>query len=85
MGRFFFAWFRVTAISTGLEHYSNPAVVLHPGFAFRIMTTITLLTGSIFLMWVGEQMSERGIGNGISLFDLRRDRGAYSFGVSAAA
>lgn len=54
-------------ISTGLEHYSNPAVVLHPGFAFRIMTTITLLAGSIFLMWVGEQMSERGIGNGISL------------------
>jgi preprotein translocase subunit SecY len=54
-------------ISTGLEHYSNPSVVLHPGFAFRIMTTITLLAGSIFLMWVGEQMSERGIGNGISL------------------
>src|SRR3984885_8292748 len=48
-------------IASGLEHYSNPAVVLHPGFAFRILTTITLLAGSIFLMWVGEQVSERGI------------------------
>jgi preprotein translocase subunit SecY len=54
-------------IASGLEHYSNPAVVTHPGFAFRLMTTITLTTGTIFLMWVGEQISERGIGNGISL------------------
>ena len=35
--------------------------------AFRLLTTITLTAGSVFLMWVGEQMSERGIGNGISL------------------
>lgn len=54
-------------IAAGLEHYNNPAVVLHPGLAFRVMTTITLTAGSVFLMWVGEQMSERGIGNGISL------------------
>lgn len=54
-------------IATGLEHYSNPSVVLHPGLAFRLMTTLTLGAGTIFLMWVGEQMSERGIGNGISL------------------
>ena len=38
-----------------------------PGFAFKILTTITLTGGTVFLMWVGEQMSERGIGNGISM------------------
>src|SRR3954468_12288600 len=54
-------------IATCLEHYSNPSVVLHPGFAFRLLTTITLTAGTVFLMWLGEQMSERGIGNGISL------------------
>jgi preprotein translocase subunit SecY len=54
-------------IATGLEHMGTPSVVLHPGFSFRILTTLTLLAGSTFLMWVGEQMSERGIGNGISL------------------
>src|SRR4051812_5598441 len=54
-------------IATGLEHYNNPAVVTHPGMAFRLMTTITLTAGTVFLMWVGEQMSERGIGNGMSL------------------
>ena len=54
-------------IATGLEHYSNPSVVLHPGLAFRLLTTVTLTAGTVFLMWVGEQMSERGIGNGISL------------------
>ena len=35
--------------------------------AFLLMTTITLTAGTVFLMWVGEQMSERGIGNGISI------------------
>ncbi|MEN0060445.1 MAG: preprotein translocase subunit SecY, partial [Bdellovibrio sp.] len=55
------------SIAAGLEHYSNPAVVTHPGMAFRLLTTLTLMAGSVFLMWVGEQMSERGIGNGISL------------------
>jgi preprotein translocase subunit SecY len=55
------------SIAVGLEHYNNPMVVTHPGMAFRILTTITLCAGTIFLMWVGEQMSERGIGNGISL------------------
>ena len=54
-------------IASGLEHYSNPAVVTMPGMAFRLLTTITLTAGTVFLMWVGEQMSERGIGNGISL------------------
>lgn len=54
-------------IATGLEHYNNPSVVTHPGMAFRMMTTLTLTAGTVFLMWVGEQMSERGIGNGMSL------------------
>jgi preprotein translocase subunit SecY len=54
-------------IAAGLEHYSNPSVVLVPGMAFKIFTTITLTAGTVFLMWIGEQMSERGIGNGISL------------------
>ncbi len=54
-------------IATGLEHYSNPAVVLHPGLAFRLFTTCTLTAGTVFLMWLGEQISERGITNGISL------------------
>ncbi|MFZ9595058.1 MAG: preprotein translocase subunit SecY [Bdellovibrionia bacterium] len=54
-------------IATGLEHYNSPSVVLHAGLGFRLLTTITLTAGTVFLMWVGEQMSERGIGNGISL------------------
>ena len=54
-------------LASGLEHYNNPAVVLHAGLAFRVLTTLTLTAGTIFLMWIGEQMSERGIGNGISL------------------
>ena len=42
-------------------------VVPHPGWFFRLMTVLTLTTGTAFIMWVGEQISERGIGNGISL------------------
>jgi preprotein translocase subunit SecY len=42
-------------------------IVPHPGWWFRMMTIITLTTGTAFIMWVGEQISERGIGNGISL------------------
>ena len=42
-------------------------VVPHPGWSFRILTIITLTAGTAFIMWLGEQISERGIGNGISL------------------
>ena len=42
-------------------------VVPHPGWGFRMMTVLTLTTGTAFIMWVGEQISDRGIGNGISL------------------
>lgn len=51
----------------------NPArfeglrIVMHPGFGFRILTVLTLTTGTIFIMWLGEQIQERGLGNGISL------------------
>ncbi|MRR56711.1 MAG: preprotein translocase subunit SecY [Deltaproteobacteria bacterium] len=57
-------------ISIGLESMTGPAgelVVPNPGWAFRIMTVITLTAGTAFIMWMGEQMSEKGIGNGISL------------------
>ena len=42
-------------------------IVLVGGWSFRIMTVITLTAGSVFVMWLGEQITERGIGNGISL------------------
>jgi preprotein translocase subunit SecY len=45
----------------------GPPVVQTPGWAFRMMTVLTLTTGTAFIMWLGEQISERGIGNGISL------------------
>jgi preprotein translocase subunit SecY len=57
-------------ISMGLEQIQSPtgaSVVLDPGWSFRLMTMITLTSGTAFLMWLGEQITERGIGNGISL------------------
>jgi preprotein translocase subunit SecY len=58
-------------ISVGLEGMTGGAghmpVVLHPGWAFRIMTVLTLTSGTAFIMWLGEMITERGIGNGISL------------------
>lgn len=57
-------------ISIGLESMRGPAgelVVPNPGWGFRLMTIITLTAGTAFIMWLGEQMSEKGIGNGISL------------------
>jgi preprotein translocase subunit SecY len=57
-------------ISVGLESLAAPtgaSVVFNPGWSFRLMTVITLTTGTAFIMWLGEQITERGIGNGISL------------------
>lgn len=51
-------------ISVGLEKMGT---VLHPGWAFRLMTVLTLTAGTAFIMWLGEQITEKGIGNGISL------------------
>ncbi len=57
-------------ISIGLESMTSPGgapVVIHPGWGFRLMTVLTLTAGTAFIMWLGEQITERGIGNGISL------------------
>jgi preprotein translocase subunit SecY len=57
-------------ISYGLEGTRSPAgdpIVLNPGWGFRLMTVLTLTSGTAFIMWLGEQITERGIGNGISL------------------
>ncbi len=57
-------------ISVGLESMASPGgapVVIDPGWGFRLMTVITLTSGTAFIMWLGEQITERGIGNGISL------------------
>ena len=52
-------------VSVGLEN--SGTVVTDPGFYFKLTTVITLIAGTIFLMWLGEQITQRGIGNGISL------------------
>src|SRR5437016_4444636 len=52
---------RQTRIPGGLP------LVVHPGLAFRMMTVLTLTTGTCFIMWLGEQITERGVGNGMSL------------------
>ena len=56
-------------ISVGLEHFTvgGTSVVPNPGWGFRLMTMTTLTAGTAFIMWLGEQITERGIGNGISL------------------
>ena len=57
-------------IAIGLQTMRGPAgepVVTHPGIAFILLTIITLTAGTAFIMWIGEQITERGIGNGISL------------------
>jgi len=54
-------------IALGLEGMNQGQFVLEPGWAFRFMTVITLTAGTAFLMWLGEQITERGVGNGISL------------------
>jgi len=54
-------------IALGLEGMNDGAFVLDPGWDFRFMTVITLVSGTAFLMWLGEQITERGVGNGISL------------------
>ncbi len=53
------------AVATGLE--GQTGVVVDPGWFFRITTVVTLVGGTMFLMWLGEQITQRGIGNGISL------------------
>jgi len=59
------AFFQALAISSALE--SQAGLVLEPGPTFRLLSALTLVTGTMFLMWLGEQITERGLGNGISL------------------
>lgn len=64
-GTLVLALFQAIGISVALE--SQPGLVLDPGMMFRFVTVSTLVTGTMFLMWLGEQITERGIGNGISI------------------
>ena len=64
-GTVFIAAMQGYGVSVGLENAGN--LVLNPGVYFKLMTTITLVAGTTFLMWLGEQITSRGIGNGISL------------------
>lgn len=59
------AFFQAIGISVALE--SQAGLVIEPGMLFRITTVISLVTGTMFLMWLGEQITERGLGNGISI------------------
>ncbi|HUY01998.1 MAG TPA: preprotein translocase subunit SecY [Rhodocyclaceae bacterium] len=59
------ALFQALGISIALE--SQAGLVLDPGLAFRVTAVTTLVTGTMFLMWLGEQVTERGLGNGISM------------------
>jgi preprotein translocase subunit SecY len=64
-GTLFLALIQGIGIAVALE--SQAGLVLDPGFGFRFTTVVTLLTGTMFLMWLGEQITERGLGNGISI------------------
>lgn len=64
-GTFFLAMFQAVGISIALE--SQAGLVIDPGMAFRFTTAVSLVTGTMFLMWLGEQITERGLGNGISI------------------
>jgi len=64
-GTVFIAMMQAYGIAVGLEHWGG--AVIHPGWFFRIESMITLTAGTIFLMWIGEQITARGVGNGISL------------------
>lgn len=64
-GTVILATFQALGIAIALEGQSG--LVLDPGMAFRLIAVVTLVSGTMFLMWLGEQITERGIGNGISI------------------
>jgi len=64
-GTLVLALFQAFGISAALQ--AQAGLVPHPGMMFQMTTVITLVTGTLFLMWLGEQITERGLGNGISL------------------
>jgi preprotein translocase subunit SecY len=59
------ATFQAMGISVALQ--AQPGLVVNPGLMFELNTVVTLVTGTMFLMWLGEQITERGLGNGISI------------------
>ena len=59
------AIFQSLAIAVGIE--GSPGLVIAPGFGFRMTAVVSLVAGTMFLMWLGEQITERGLGNGISI------------------
>lgn len=59
--------FGISMLLEGLRSPGGAPIVPNPGFGFKLLTILTLTTGTVFIMWLGEQISERGIGNGISL------------------
>ena len=70
MGTLVLATFQALGVAVMLESQMAPGnmpVVIEPGMLFRLTTVVTLVTGTMFLMWLGEQVTERGIGNGISI------------------
>ena len=68
-GTVFLATFQAFGVAIALEgqQASGQGVVMDPGIGFRVVAITTLVTGTMFLMWLGEQITERGVGNGISL------------------
>ncbi len=64
-GTLFLAIFQSLGIALALE--GSPGLVLSPGFGFRMTAVVSLVAGTMFLMWLGEQITERGLGNGISI------------------
>ena len=64
-GTVLLATFQALGISVALE--AQPGLVLDPGLMFRLTAIVTLVSGTMFLVWLGEQITERGIGNGISM------------------
>ena len=64
-GTLFLAIFQSLGIALALE--GSPGLVLAPGFGFRMTSVVSLVAGTMFLMWLGEQITERGLGNGISI------------------
>ena len=68
-GTVFLATFQAFGVASLLEgqQAAGLAVVMDPGIGFKVTTIATLVTGTLFLMWLGEQITERGVGNGISM------------------
>lgn len=66
-GTVFISIIQSLGIAVGIESMNQGAFVQDPGWSFRLMTMLTMTSGTAFIMWLGEQITERGIGNGISL------------------